>query len=291
MIEPGAAAVAGRENQARIGAPGHDPVVSFGAGRRPETATQVRLEEWEGPIGLLLALVEARRLDIRTVKLGDLAEAYLEALATLEGDRLGNVSAFVAIASQLILIKSRELLPRPPVAPAATVDEPDPEAELRARLVVYRAFRDAGQALGERAAAGLRLVRREPAVALAAARAGAAPPTGPSLDPALLAGALTDLFRVVPPPPPPPGTFGRTITLVERAAVIRAALASAGPIVLQDLLRGVRDRVVVAVTFLAMLELVKRREATVGQDEPWGPIVVRPVGPAARPADGRAPTS
>lgn len=262
------------------GTPGLEPVVSFGTGRRPETATQVRLEAWEGPIGLLLALVEARRFDVRSVRLGELASAYLEALATLEGDRLGNVSAFVAIASQLILIKSRELLPRPPVPPPATVDEPDPEADLRARLVVYRAFRDAGQALGDRAAAGLRLVRREPAVALAAGRAGAAPPAGPPLDPALLAGALMDLLRVVPPPPPPPETLGRAITLVERAAVIRAAIAAAGPIVLQELLRGVRDRVLVAVTFLAVLELVKRREVAVGQDEPWGPIVVRPASPA-----------
>jgi segregation and condensation protein A len=246
----------------------------------------VRLEEWEGPIGLLLALVEARRLDVRSVRLGELAEAYLEALATLEGDRLGNVSAFVAIASQLILIKSRELLPRPPEPPAATVDEPDPEADLRARLVLYRAFRDAGLALGARAADGLRLVRREPTVAQAAGRAGAAPPAGPTLDPALLAGALTRLLRVVPPPPPLPETLGRTITLVERAAVIRAALAGAGPVVLQDLLRGVRDRVLVAVTFLAMLELVKRREVTVSQEDPWGPIVVRAAG-SGEPAAGR----
>ena len=265
---------------ATTGTPGPEAIVSFGAGRRPETATQVRLESWEGPIGLLLALVEARRLDVRSVRLGDLAEAYLEALATLEGDRLGHVSVFVAIASQLILIKSRELLPRPPEPPPATVDEPDPEADLRARLVVYRAFRDAGLALGDRAAAGLRLVRREPAVAAAAGRTGAAPPAGPPVEPAILAGALADLLRVVPPPPPPPETLGRTVTLAERAELIRAAIAAAGPVVLQDLLRGVRDRVVVAVTFLALLELVKRHEVSVGQDEPWGPIVVRRAGGA-----------
>ena len=61
--------------------------VAFGARRRPEDATEVRLPEWEGPLGLLLALVEARRLDVMSVPLGDLAEAYLDALATLDGDR------------------------------------------------------------------------------------------------------------------------------------------------------------------------------------------------------------
>jgi chromatin segregation and condensation protein Rec8/ScpA/Scc1 (kleisin family) len=67
----------------------------------------------------------------------------------------------------------------------------------------------------------------------------------------------------------------------ERAAVIRRALRSAPVIVLQDLLSGVRDRVVVAITFLALLELVKQREISVEQEEPWGPIVCRP---APRPA-------
>jgi chromatin segregation and condensation protein Rec8/ScpA/Scc1 (kleisin family) len=76
------------------------------------------------------------------------------------------------------------------------------------------------------------------------------------------------------------------ITLAERAAVIRSALGDADAVVLQELLRGVRDRVVVAVTFLAMLELVKRREIVVEQAEPWGPIVARNVTPEERAAAG-----
>ena len=69
----------------------------------------------------------------------------------------------------------------------------------------------------------------------------------------------------------------RIVTIADRAAVIRAALRDAGAIVLQDLLHDVRDRVVAAVTFLALLELVKRREITVEQAVPWGPIVARRV--------------
>ena len=60
--------------------------------------------------------------------------------------------------------------------------------------------------------------------------------------------------------------------------MIREAIRNAGAVVLQDLLRGVRDRVVIAVTFLAMLELMKRREIVVTQAEPWGPIVARVLG-------------
>src|SRR5215470_7111863 len=88
------------------------PTVAFGEGRRPEAATRVTLPAFDGPLALLLSLIEARQLDVLTVPLGALADAYLDALATLDTDRLGNVSSFVAIASQLILIKSRAMLPR-----------------------------------------------------------------------------------------------------------------------------------------------------------------------------------
>ena len=57
----------------------------FGEGRRPESATHVRLEAFDGPLALLLALIEARQLDVLTVPLGALADAYLDALATLDG--------------------------------------------------------------------------------------------------------------------------------------------------------------------------------------------------------------
>lgn len=262
--------------------------VRLEAGVRPESSAHVSFESWEGPLGLLLALIEARQLDVLTVPLGTLADAYLDALAGLDEDRMGHVSAFVAVASQLILIKSRVLLPRQVEAgPVGLPDEgPDPEAELRARLLLYKAYRDAGAALQAGAGERIGLFRREPMAAHAAAQAGARPPDLAPLDPALLVQALEGLARIAPPPPLPPETIPRMITLADRAAVIREALSGVGSIVLQDLLEGVRDRVVVAVTFLAMLELMKRREIVVEQREPWGPIVARALTPEERVAAG-----
>jgi segregation and condensation protein A len=252
--------------------------VHIGHGRRPETATHVQLASFDGPLGLLLSLIEGRQLDVLTVPLGSLADAYLEALATLEADRLGNISAFVAIASQLILIKSRAMLPRPPAVAATDGDGdegPDPEAQLRARLLLYRAHRDAGRRLADDALHRIGLFRREAGAARASALAGARPVESPPIDPDALVAALSHLALIAPPPEPPPEIMPRTVTLTERAAIIRAALRDAPEVVLQDLLRGVRDRVVVAVTFLAMLELMKRREIVVEQAEPWGAIVAR----------------
>ena len=243
----------------------------------------MRVADFDGPLGLLLSLIESRRLDVLTVPLGALAGAYLEALAALPVERLGNVSAFVAVASQLILIKSRALLPRQPVVAVVDADDgarpggraPRPTARLP------RPPRRRPATRGRRAAGLRRLFRREPSVAQAAGRAGARPAPAPPLPVELLRDALRRWSASCPPPPPPPELLPRTVTIAQRVEIIRAgAPRHADAIVLQDLLEGVRDRVVRAVTFLAMLELVKRREITVEQAEPWGPIVARSL-PAA----------
>ncbi len=119
------------------------------------------------------------------------------------------------------------------------------------------------------------LFRREPSAAYAAALAGARPADAPTVDPRRLVQVLDRLVVLAPVPELPPEVVPRMITLTERADIIRAALRDAPTVVLQDLLNGVRDRVVIAVTFLALLELMKRREIVVTQAEPWGPIVAR----------------
>jgi len=266
-------------------APGSRPVVSFSLDRRPDASPQVRLDTFEGPLGLMLALIEARQLDVLTVPLGDLAGAFLEALAALPGDRLPHLSTFVTVAAQLILIKSRALLPAPPL-PAGPLPDAgiDPEEDLRRRLVLYRIYRDAGVALAARLEEGRVLFHREPSAATAAGLMGARAADEAPLDPALLAAALASSTRLMPPGPEAPEIVARTLTLAERAEAIRAALRRAPEVILQALLAGVRDRVVLAVTFLALLELVKRREVSVEQDQPWGPIRCRLLAP-----DGDAP--
>ncbi len=272
----------GAARNGRIGVfpkPEATPEIAFASGVA-ERATHVKLNEFDGPLALLLALIEARQLDILTVPLGSLAEAYLDALASLEGDKLGNVASFVAVSAQLILIKSRAILPRPPRMDAIPLDdELDPEAELRARLLEYKRFRDAALALGARLEAP-GLFGRDADVAAAAGKVGAVPPERPPLPPSALTNALARMARTVVEMPAAQEMVARTITITERTAIIRAALRGSDTIVLQDLLRGVRDRVVVAITFLAMLELSKRREIVVEQAEPWGPIIARRLAPA-----------
>ena len=126
--------------------PGTSPSVAFGAGRRPAAATHVTLAAFDGPLALLLAAHRGPPARRAHGAAGALADAYLDALGrrstATDGQRLG---AFVAVATAHP-DQVAGALPRRDVRVrrALTDDGRDLEAELRARLILYRAFRDAG---------------------------------------------------------------------------------------------------------------------------------------------------
>jgi segregation and condensation protein A len=228
---------------------------------------EVRLDVFAGPLDLLLRLIESRQLDVLTVPLAHLADAYVTHLADHPLDP-AQLADFVAIASQLILLKSRRMLPGEPLPVAMTAeDEPD-EEELRRRLVEYRALRDVARLLGERdlTAPAYRREPRESDLPLAAT---------PPLPPRVLSEVLDLLAAIPEPEPPPPEVVPREITIAMQIAVLRAAMGSAGKVVLQQVLAACDSRTQVTVTFLALLELVRRREARVEQRELFGPILIQ----------------
>ena len=233
---------------------------------RPPEPFEVQLPEFSGPLGVLLHLIESRQLDVLTVPLADLADGYVAHLAEHPVDP-AQLAEFVAVAAQLILIKSRSMLPgeAPPVSPDAA-DEPD-EEELRRRLIEYRALRDVAQALGQRDLAAP-MQRREP-------RDSDLPLANVAPLPAdLLADALRALAAIPEPEPAPPEIVAREITIAMQITVLRTALAAGGRVVLQELLATCRSRTEATVTLLATLELVRRRQVKVRQRELFGPIVV-----------------
>ena len=103
--------------------------------------------EFSGSLDLLLNLILKRRLDVTTVSLAVVADQYLEQVRALDGG-LDSLSEFLLVASQLVLIKSRALLP----ANATQEPETDPAEELRRRLAEYQVLQAAAHWLGEREA-------------------------------------------------------------------------------------------------------------------------------------------
>jgi segregation and condensation protein A len=227
---------------------------------------QVRLPVFSGPLALLLHLIESRQLEILTVPLAELADAYVAHLATNPVDAR-QLSEFVAIAAQLILLKSRRLLPGEAMAPSADAPEEPDEEELRRRLLEYRALRDASRALGAQDLVAP-LFRREP-------RESDLPVvTSAPLPVELLVEALQRLARIPEPAEEPPEIVARQITIGMQITALRAALARGGRIVLQELLAACASRTEATVTVLAALELVRRRQVRVEQRTLFGPIVI-----------------
>jgi segregation and condensation protein A len=240
-----------------------EPRVAVPVGPAPEF--QVELEVFEGPLPLLLHLIETAELDILTVPLSTLADGYVAWLATHPVDS-ANLAQFVATAAQLILLKSRSLLAEP-VDPLVAAGEDIDEEELRRRLLAYRAIRDAAREI-----AGRDLVapmwRREP-------RAADLPeaPLAP-LDRALLENAMARMSAVVEPEPVPPEIVPREVTVGQQIAVLREAMAEGGKLVLQAILAIGTSRTERVVTLMAALELVRRRELRARQTTLFGPIVL-----------------
>jgi len=229
----------------------------------------VALPTFEGPLQLLLHLIESRQLDVLTVPLAEVADAYVEHLAHHPVDAT-HLSEFVAIAAQLIFIKSKRMLPSEPLPPLPDGGDELDEDELRRRLLEYRAIRDASVSLGERDGTAP-LMRREP-------RESDLPeaPTEP-MPVGLLVSALERLAAIPEPVAPPPEIVAREITIGQQIAVLREALSRSGRVVLQSILARCRSRTEAAVTFLATLELVRRRQVTARQDDLFGDITVESV--------------
>jgi len=224
------------------------------------------LPVFEGPLQLLLHLIESRQLDVLSVPLAEVADAYVQHLARHPIDAV-NLSEFVAIAAQLILLKSRRLLPAEPLpALIEGADEPD-EEELRRRLIEYRALRDAARMLGEHDLAAP-LQRREP-------RDSDLPQVASAPLPAvLLSEALERLAAVPEPDPAPPQLLMRELTIGMQIGALREAMGRGGRVVLQAFLAACGTRTEVAVTVLAALELVRRRQVSAAQETTFGPIVL-----------------
>jgi segregation and condensation protein A len=227
------------------------------------------LPVFEGPLQLLLHLIESRQLDVLTVPLAEVADAYVEHLARNPVDA-ANLSEFVSIAAQLIYLKSKRMLPAEPMpALPEGSDEPD-EEELRRRILEYRALRDASVALGARDGIAP-VMRREP-------RESDLPEVPAEPIPAVvLAGALEALAAIPEPEPAPPEVVKREITIGQQIAVLHRALSAGGRVLLQTILSRCQSRTEAAVTFLATLELVRRRQVTAEQHDLFGPIVIELV--------------
>lgn len=230
----------------------------------------VRTPVFEGPLELLLALVEREEVDIFKVSLSNVTDAYLAEVAAREVPDTREMAEFLWMAARLLLLKSVRLLP----GEAPTDEETELlgwEDEVRQRLEEYRAYKEIAGELLERA-------QQETFSFPPPARPVEAGGQEEPLDVDLLVVAFKSVLARIPPRPVV--VHGRTWTLQEKLELITARLAE-GPIELTALLLESEDRLEAVVTFVAVLELLRRARIRVHQKERFGPIQVEAREPAA----------
>lgn len=226
---------------------------------------RVTVEGFEGPLDLLLELVEEKKLDILRVRLGDLAGEYLARVRALGQLPADEAAAFLWLASRLVLLKARSLLPS--LEPVAAEEEEVSEEELRARLIEYAAVKQRAALLGERLRAGERAFHREGGTV-------ELPPRGGDTD--ALAAAWSRVLQValrarreeveVPP---------ERYSVRQRTHEIEEIVSREGSVTFATLLGDDPTLAFAIVTFISLLDLYRRLVIDLEQDELYGEIRIR----------------
>jgi segregation and condensation protein A len=233
---------------------------------------ELDLDVFAGPFDLLLSLILRDELDLLEVELAEIVIAYIDHLEA-EGELdLEAATEFLVLIAALLELKSRLMLPGGEVldeldelAPAEAAEE------LLERMLQYARFRGAGGWTAHTHSAGQAYLHRS-APLPAALRRVSLEVAECAYDPAVLGQAIGGLLRTPPPLDLRHMAMPR-VSVAERLSHLRALL-SRGRFSFDDAVQGA-DRVTVAVTLFALLELYKNGEAAWEQEVPFGPITVR----------------
>lgn len=228
---------------------------------------KIKIQQFEGPLDLLLQLIEAQQLDISEVSLAEVTEQYLTLLKEVSDRNPDELADFLVVAAKLLLIKSRILLPE-------LVGDEEDGGDLESQLKLFREYYEASKRIHA-------LIRKHrftfsrdrPAVTIERVFS---PPDSLTADVLriLFVGVLRDLEPVVSLPRE---VASRTVSIQEKIEQIRMAILSRATVNFHLLLKTAKTKIEVIVTFLALLELVKQRNVVVVQEKLFEDIIVKPA--------------
>jgi len=241
---------------------------------------KVKFEIFEGPLDLLLYLVKKEEVDIHQVNLTQIATQFIEYVELMREFDLEVAGEFLMMASTLVYIKSRELLPVEQQAVAEGEEEEDPRWELIRRLVEYKKFKDAAAQLQEREGEQEHIYPRLPGK-LEFAEAGSAPRAAVSVFD--LVNAVNGILKRYAAQEAR-DVYEDKWTVSEKIESIRAFVQSRPAVKFSELFAAATSRAEVVVTFLAMLELIRLRQIVIEQPETFAEIEIRLVPPEPAPA-------
>jgi segregation and condensation protein A len=246
-------------------------------------AFPVKLEQFEGPLDLLLHLIKKNEVNVHDIPIALITAQYLDAIALMQEMDLDVAGDYLVMAATLIHIKSKMLLPRPETAANVEGEEEDPRDALVRRLLEHQKFKAAAGLLHEReqlrAAQWLRPDERVAALA------------GDEYEPEIevdLFSLLTAFQAVVQRARLRPSVVlpAEQLPVEVRIDQLLARLSETEACGFEDLFADVHDRSGLIVTFLALLEMIRLKLVRVFQAGSFGPIRVYK---RSRPADAPHP--
>jgi segregation and condensation protein A len=253
----------------------HSAASYSGDASPPPDIYRVRLPLFEGPLDLLLHLIQKNELDITAISLALVADQFVDHLQAIGEVPADIIADFLVVASKLLLIKSRLLLPKPPVVEED--EEEDPAELLARRLREYKKFKQASSFLKLREAEGRRCY----------VRVAPPPPMETRID--WEAISLDDLIVALQrvseqeEPLPPVGAVvsARKVTVREKIDWIEQLLHQGSQVPFQRVVGASGDRIDVVVSLWAVLELIKRGRLRAYQSELFAEIYLEPAQAAA----------
>jgi len=255
---------------------------------------KVQFEVFEGPLDLLLYLIKKEEVDIYAVNLTKLATQFLEYVELMRQFDLEVAGEFLVMASTLMYIKSRELLPvEQQAVPEEEEEGEDPRWELIRQLVEYKKFKDAAAQLQVMEARQEQVFPRVPGKIEFPTQTEDARPEAGIFD--LLNAVNGILKRFADKTASTREIYEDKWTVSEKIEFVQATIDTRGPVRFSELFAQATHRAEVVCTFLALLELIRLKQIVCVQPEPFAEIVIsRPPEPAAAgsapaPAEAAAP--
>ncbi|OPA81393.1 segregation/condensation protein A [Paenibacillus selenitireducens] len=247
------------------------------------TTVTYKLEAFEGPLDLLLHLIDKAEIDIQNVSISEITDQYMEYLHSMQELELDITSEFLVMAATLLSMKSKLLLPKPPVIELDEdfyydpEDELDPRAELILKLMEYRKYKGIAEHLREMEQERSLIFSKEPEDLTPFMPTVLENPVK-GLHTSDLIRAFQKALRKV--------TRRNTVARIHRDEIsvkdrIRDVVSSlrqlgkGGQLLFSKLLEAEMDRHEVVVTFLAILELMKMKQIRCYQDHLFDDIVIQ----------------
>jgi len=225
--------------------------------------SQIKLEKFEGPLHLLLQLVEQEEMVITDIALAQVTEQFLNHLEQMEGDRLENLADFLVIATKLVYLKSKNLLPY-------LQPEEDEGPSLADQLKLYKQYLDASKIVNEFWEANrISYGRTEPPLK---AEGFMLPANARIID--LRESMVRLVKRLQPLRPLTQVTMDRTVSVRQKISNLRSLLENCKRISFNEMLQDAENKTEVIVSFLAILELVKDQTVYIEQESVYGELMI-----------------